>query len=205
MNSKTPLLPLYETSEAPLQESQTSCSPPDSLCSSLSSLSSVAVDLKGDCPPSQLIGSTAPPDKKHVKFVDDLGGICRPEPWSGEINCDERSPANHPYRASYGSINHHSILKEPSPCWSNKVGKEKSLHGYTNGPRRIRIRLRRGFSSADISERQKLSPLVCLLGSFAVMVIVFLWFLNGGDSHLHKHKEKFKETIDPLQHESIIG
>lgn len=152
------------------------------------------MDIKDDSSPNSLTQSPPPADKKHVKFINDLGEIYRPEPWSGEIPCNKRSLS----RASYGSINYHSILKKPTKFWSKKIGREKGyLYGSECRSLRTRIRLRSGFSPAEISGRQKLSPLVCLLGCFTVMVLIFLWFLTGGDNHSHMHRD-FEVTSNQI-------
>ncbi|KAF8419864.1 hypothetical protein EV426DRAFT_262092 [Tirmania nivea] len=205
MHNQRPLLPLYETSEEYLDEVPeleiSSSSPPDSI----SSLSSVVITQNDNsCPGAPR--STAPLEKKHVKFAEiDVENIhiYQPTDWGGEINCHHHYSGSFPHRATYGTINPPSILREPTHSFPVKINTMESLYDYINHDTptesrksRTRIPLRAGFNPTEIAEPRKINPLVCLSASTLVMFVLFLWFLSGGDFSEHKHKDfEFGEEI----------
>ncbi|KAF8451653.1 hypothetical protein BGX38DRAFT_1141986 [Terfezia claveryi] len=206
MHNQRPLLPLYETSEEFLDEVPeleiTSSSPPDSI----SSLSSVVIDQNhNSCP--RATQPTAPLEKKHVKFAEiDVENIhiYQPSDWGGEIDSHHHYPENFPHRATYGTINPPSILREPTSAFPVKMSTEESLYDHANHVTpmesrkpRARIPLRTGFTPMETTGRQKISPGVCLSASSLTMFVLFLWFLSGGDFSEHKHKDfEFGEDIN---------
>jgi len=156
--------------------------------------------------------SAVPLEKKHVKFAEiDVENIhiYQPTDWNGEINCHHHYPGNFPHRATYGAINPPSILREPTPTFPVKMSTAESLYDYINHTTqiesrksRIRIPLRAGLTPAEVTERQKISPLVCLSASSLAMFVLFLWFLSGGDFHEHKHGDfEFGEEINTRPYE----
>lgn len=198
MHKQRPLLPLYETSEEYLDEVPeleiSSSSPPDSI----SSLSSVVITQgHNSCPGATR--STAPLEKKHVKFAEiDVENIhiYQPTDWGGDVNCHHHYPGNFPHRATYGAINPPSILREPTSTFPVKISMGESLYDYVHHVTpmesrkpRTRIPLRAGFTPTEIAERQKISPVVCLSASSLTMFVIFLWFLSGGDFSEHKHPD----------------
>lgn len=148
------------------------------------------------CPATR---STAPLEKKHVKFAEiDVENIhiYQPTDWGGELDCHHHYPGNFPHRATYGTINPPSILREPTPTFPVKMSTEESLYDYVNHVTplesrkpRTRMPLRTEFTPTEIAERQKISPLVCLSASSLTMFVLFLWFLSGGDFSEHNHKD----------------
>jgi len=182
MPAKSPLLPLYETPEEHLDEAElNSITLPIPYSPALAT---VIID-KLDSPP---------PHYNSLHYYSPLLST-GPHDWTRDLYC-KHVRGNLPNRTAYGAVNSPSPLRPPPRCFSYKLEKQEIICSpwYTSHPearkQRTRKQLRKDFTDSEFSESQKLSPLLCLLGSLTVMLLLFLWFLSGGDVHQHHHKER---------------
>jgi len=190
MPTQTLLLPLYETLEEYVDEDEDDSSTHSSEDSS--SLTSVIIETKEDLPPQSTQPIPPPSDKKHVKFVEVItGDFNKLSAWR-----PGHYPGRFPHRTPYGAINLPSAFRCPSKAASYKMGKGDHMYNFSYGTHsahtntrklRKRIRLKGGYTCGR-SKRLQLSPIAWLFASIVALLLLFLWFLSGGDCHRHNHK-----------------